>query len=51
MVTIIDEYGYMNLLEQDLLDSAEDLGLESSCRFQQDNNPKHILFDVRFCPL
>ena len=45
--TIMDEYSYVNILKQNILDSAEDVDLESSYRFQQDSNPKHTLYGVR----
>ena len=45
--TIMDQYGYMNILKQNLLDSAENMGLGSNYRFQQNNNLKHTVSDVK----
>ena len=34
--TTMDQHGYMNILTQNLLDSAENMGLGSSYWFEQD---------------
>lgn len=39
--TIMDKHVYLNLLQQNLLKSAKDMGVPSAFFFYQDNDPKH----------
>ena len=41
IVGIMDQYVYRNILEANVLQSAEKLGLAEGFIFQQDNDPKH----------
>lgn len=48
---IMDRYGYLNILKNNLKESARKLGMEGSFIFQQDNDPKHTSNIVREWPL
>lgn len=39
--TTMDKFKYLQILKDNLLQSAEDLGIKSDFRFYQDNDPKH----------
>lgn len=43
----MDQHVYKNILEQNLMSSADKLGLESDFVFQQDNDPKHTARSVQ----
>lgn len=45
--SIMDRYGYLNILKNNLLESSIKLGLDRSFVFQQDNDPKHTSHVVR----
>ncbi|GFV59195.1 transposable element Tcb2 transposase [Trichonephila clavipes] len=52
---IMNQYSYLNILKNNLSQSASKLGLDESFTFQQDNDPKHtarvvlerLLYNVR----
>lgn len=43
----MDRFAYLNILKNNLHQSAQELGLEGSFIFQQDNDPKHTSLVVR----
>lgn len=44
---MMDKIAYLNILKNNLKDSAEKLGLRSNFTFQQDKDPKHTAFVVK----
>ncbi|GFU54095.1 transposable element Tcb2 transposase [Trichonephila clavipes] len=44
---IMNQYNYLNILKNNLSQSASKLGLDRSFTFQQDNDPKHTARVVR----
>ncbi|GFU71750.1 transposable element Tc1 transposase [Trichonephila clavipes] len=44
---ILHKMAYLNILQNNLKESADKLGLGSNFIFQQDNNPKHTAFVVK----
>ncbi|GFT84348.1 transposable element Tc1 transposase [Trichonephila clavipes] len=44
---IMKQYSYLNILKNNLSQSASKLGLDGSFTFQQDNDPKHAARFVR----
>ena len=45
--SIMDQYGYINVLKQNLKQSAQKLNLGEDFWFQQDNDPKHTAQNVK----
>lgn len=45
--SIMDQMGYIQVLKDNLLQSAQQLGLEQNFWFQQDNDPKHTAVNVK----
>ncbi|KAJ4437411.1 hypothetical protein ANN_17555 [Periplaneta americana] len=43
----MNQYGYLNILRQNLQQSAEKMGLGSYYQFQHDNDPKHTVLNVK----
>ncbi|GFV92535.1 transposable element Tcb2 transposase [Trichonephila clavipes] len=44
---IMHKMAYLNILQNNLKESADNLGLEKNFIFQEDNNPKHTAFVVK----
>ena len=44
---ILDKYKCMQILQDNLVQSAGKLGLEGNFHFQQDNDPKHTAYIVK----
>lgn len=45
--TIMDQFGYLSILKNNLKESAQQLGLGDDFWFQQDNDPKHTAHNTR----
>ncbi|KAJ4440904.1 hypothetical protein ANN_10751 [Periplaneta americana] len=43
----MNQYGYLNILKQNLQQSAEKMGVGSYYQFQHDNDPKHTALNVK----
>ena len=52
---ILNQYGYINILKENLIPSAEKLGIRSTFKLYADNDPKHNslnakTWDLYNCP-
>lgn len=43
----MNQYDYLNILKNNLRESAQNMGLDQDFYFQQDNDPKHTAYKVR----